>query len=932
MGSDKGTFGQDPNLVHPLRKKPLSIEDPQVVELVEQYISALEAGNTPDRESVLARYPELAEDLAACLDGLEIVLHVAPQVSRQSVRDDASEPAPYGSEPSRTLGEFRLLREIGRGGMGVVYEAEQISLQRRVALKVLPFAAVLKPTQLQRFQNEVQATATLDHPNIVRVFSVGCDRGVHYFAMQFIEGQTLGDAIKDLRKAETERLAKEETSKHTESTPENGEVADSPDSEAESTDTHGSVQAHISTIGSTDDPEFFRSVAQLGIQVAEALGHGHKMGIVHRDVKPSNLMLDAQGHLYVTDFGLAHVQSETGLTMSGDVLGTLRYMSPEQAAGERRLMDHRTDIYSLGATLYELLALKPAFSGEDRLGLLEKVVEGDPQPLRTLNEAIPVDLETIVLKAMAKEPQARYASAKELAADLRRYLDEEEIRAKDPSLTTRAKSRRSRRRRAIGCAADLLIPTAILLTLVFLFLHEGEDADMNSTKSRIAALVVAVNAMLGASSEAKKPPKPPPEPGLTVHYQLLGADPEVEVDTLTMCGSLVQQSDGKYLTAGCINFDPFDYLGPLTRAQVTRWNADGSVDAGFGNDFGRFIHNFGGESGVDVAWDVKVQIDGKIVLVGASDDYSSPWIARLNPDGSFDTGFGNGGVVDDILVFDYAKFYKVTLLSDGSMVAVGDINDPPMCPLLVKFAPDGSIDESFGEDGISVINLGEPSIVLWGKGFTELPDGRLIAPGAGADFDTSAVFMLLPNGWLDPSFGNGGLAEMDFERGGAEYFHDLTVRPDGKIVAVGGTSTDPSHYEVYHGDWILMEQFNIARFNADGTKDRKFVRKGGRQLDLAPGGGCEFTSVELLSDGKILAAGCGDPGIDGTRDIYLARFLSNGNLDESFDQDGWININMMGDETGIGLQVINDHFYLISATGVDPDFGMTQFLGHVWEE
>ena len=287
--------------------------------------------------------------------------------------------------------------------MGVVYEAEQVSLGRHVALKILPFVSVLHPTQLKRFETEARAAAGLNHPHIVRIFSVGCERGVHYFAMQLIEGQSLATVIDDLRTSQEERGASPE---RTTLTP---------------NDTRRIVQAHITTNRSISDAEFFGSVARLGIQAAEALEHAHQLGVVHRDIKPSNLMLDADGQLYVTDFGLAHVRGETELTVSGDLLGTVRYMSPEQAAGKREVLDHRTDIYSLGVTLYELLTLQPAYSADDPAQLRHKVMESRLERPRRSNTAIPENLERIVLQAMARKPSARYAAAQELADDLRRF-------------------------------------------------------------------------------------------------------------------------------------------------------------------------------------------------------------------------------------------------------------------------------------------------------------------------------------------------------------------------------------------------------------------------------------------------------------------------------------------------------------------------------
>jgi serine/threonine protein kinase len=326
-----------------------------VLEAVRAYQTALEAGARPNRQEFLARYPEVAAAVHNCLDALEFVHSAAPSLC-QPVGDAAADGSAPSAGPSlaEPLGDFRIIREVGRGGMGVVYEAEQRSLGRRVALKVLPFAATMDPRQLQRFQNEARAAAGLHHTNIVPVYAVGCERGVHFYAMQYIEGQSLADVIASLKAS-----AGRQRQHHDETTPYHGaDATRSPDT---------APIAELSTVRSTKDPGYFRTVAQLGIQAAEALDHAHQFGIIHRDVKPANLMVDAAGRLWVTDFGLAQVQSDTRLTMTGDLVGTLRYMSPEQALAKRVVVDHRTDIYSLGTTLYELLGLQPAFTGEDRL-------------------------------------------------------------------------------------------------------------------------------------------------------------------------------------------------------------------------------------------------------------------------------------------------------------------------------------------------------------------------------------------------------------------------------------------------------------------------------------------------------------------------------------------------------------------------------------
>jgi serine/threonine protein kinase/tetratricopeptide (TPR) repeat protein len=394
-------------------------------------------------------------DLDACLEALRFLGRAA--AGPRSVVAEAEGAAPAESTLGQ-LGDFRLVREVGRGGMGVVYEAEQVSLGRRVALKVLPLAATLDPRQLQRFHNEARAAAVLDHPNIVHVHAVGCERGVHYYAMQFIEGQTLAALIADLRQPGRPALA-EPTTAH---------VHEAPAAPAADT----APQAAASTERAPRDQIYFRRAAELAVQAAEALEHAHGLGIVHRDVKPANLLLDGHGGLWVTDFGLAHIQSDARLTLTGDLVGTLRYMSPEQALARRVVVDHRTDVYSLGATLYELLTLEPVFGGSDRQELLRQIAFEDPERPRRINKAVPAELETIVLKALEKNPADRYATAQELADDLRRFLADEPILARPAGVVLRLR-KWGRRHRATVTAGVTVLLAALLLGGVALWRELG---------------------------------------------------------------------------------------------------------------------------------------------------------------------------------------------------------------------------------------------------------------------------------------------------------------------------------------------------------------------------------------------------------------------------------------------------------------------------
>ncbi len=439
-------------------------DDPRVLAALHEYQAALEAGAQPDRADYLRRHADIASALAVCLEGLELVQAGVPLL-QQTASDAVA--AIDTIRPEGPLGDYRIVREIGRGGMGVVYEAVQISLGRRVALKVLPFASTFDAKQLQRFQNEAQAAAQLHHTNIVPVFGTGQDRGVHYYAMQFIDGQTLAALIQERRGS---------------SPPARRDQLDQP---VGSADQPTPPLAALSTERSACDPAFFRTVAQLGIQAAEALEHAHQVGIIHRDVKPSNLLIDARGNLWVTDFGLAHCQSQAGLTMTGDLVGTLRYMSPERVLAKRVTVDHRADVYSLGATLYELLTLEPAFRGSDRQELLRQIAFEEPRAPRQINKTIPADLETIVLKAVEKNPTERYATAQELADDLKRFLNDEPIRAKRPTTVQRAR-KWARRHQPFVWTATVSLGVLLVMAVVGLSVSNAQiKAEQKQTKEAL---------------------------------------------------------------------------------------------------------------------------------------------------------------------------------------------------------------------------------------------------------------------------------------------------------------------------------------------------------------------------------------------------------------------------------------------------------------
>jgi hypothetical protein len=384
-------------------------------EATDTILAELRAGRRPDPAAMARRYPTLANQFESHIAQLDAILRCGTAVETSA------------TDLPQELGEFRIVREVGRGGMGVVYEAQQLSLRRRVALKVLPFATLLDPLRLQRFQQEAEAAAHLHHPHIVPVFAVGCERGLHYYAMQFVDGQSAAAVIQGLR--------------HPPENPGPASRGEYPAGE----------RSRSPTRLQTSEPERVRTVVRWGVQAAEALHYAHEVGVIHRDVKPANLLLDRRGDLWVADFGLARLRGGAELTETGDAVGTLRYMSPEQALGAKGVVDHRVDIYGLGATFYELLTLAPVLTGENREEMFHRLLEEAPVRPRLLNPAIPFDLETIVLKALRKEPAERYASAQELAEDLKRFQESKPILGRRPTL--RDRTRAWTRRHALGLTA-----------------------------------------------------------------------------------------------------------------------------------------------------------------------------------------------------------------------------------------------------------------------------------------------------------------------------------------------------------------------------------------------------------------------------------------------------------------------------------------------
>ncbi len=404
-------------------------------ELAEEFASRCRRGESPSISEYVARYPRYGKEIEELFPTVAMMEQL--RIEEKTHRTAAVQQSASASCP-RHIGDFEIIQEIGRGGMGVVYEAEQRSLGRRVAVKVLPKHVFLLDKHVKRFQREAQTAAKLHHTNIVPVFGVGDQDGLHYYVMQLIRGVGLDEIIWMLRgmaDSATEQRDSFGDIRELVRSLTLGKFSAAAgarvDNQTDNSDGHEDGGREIPDISIGAPAEHWQAIARIGIQAAEALAFAHGQGTLHRDIKPANLLIDEDGVVRVADFGLARAVEHSDAGHGEEVVGTLRYMAPEQLRG---VAEARSDIYALGLTLYEMLTLRPAFDNSAKMDAGDRQ---SPAPPKSINPAISRDLETIVLKCLAEEPSKRYQTAAALAADLQRFLEDRPVRARRVSTMER---------------------------------------------------------------------------------------------------------------------------------------------------------------------------------------------------------------------------------------------------------------------------------------------------------------------------------------------------------------------------------------------------------------------------------------------------------------------------------------------------------------
>jgi eukaryotic-like serine/threonine-protein kinase len=910
--------------------------------LAEEFLRRRRGGDRPTPAEYAARYPDHAARILSLFPALELLEGLKPtaeddaRLSEAPVGDGAHSGGgsayPADGHRARRLGDYTLLRELGRGGMGIVYEAEHESLKSRMALKVMHPRFRADRTYLRRFQTEARSAAKLHHTNIVPVFDYGEQEGVCYYAMQCIEGVGLDRVLDDVRRLRDEaysgigagtRGAGQWTAIELVGDPFSGisrglltgrfvnattaflgagldptttAAIDVPATVAISGDraaAEGAVSAASragagsasSSFAGQPDSVYFREVARLGSQVADALEYAHRQGVIHRDIKPPNLLLDARGNVWVTDFGLAKLVEGDELSQSHDLIGTLRFMAPERMRG---VTDPLGDVYSLGATLYELLTLKPAFAQRDQARLIDQITHELPAPLRHHDHRIPRDLETLVLKALAKDPKDRFASAGELGDELRRYLESRPIRSRPVGAMERL-WRWCKRSPGQAAAASLTLILAISTTIAaWIFYHQrvqignslvkARDSEGRAIEARTYAQLQLLEALLARASAGrfshrvgqrfKSLDALAKAAEIAEELKLPAARFDVLRDEAIACLALPDLKEtgqvihrppealsatfDSEMTRYALRFiDTVKVHRVTDGAEIARFSAGGGRSSsvfGFSPD-GRYLATTYQPGNALTVWD----IDRQVVAVNDPGPISRGTAAKFSPDSRrIAVGHQDG----ELLVYDLATgqpgrrwrepgaAYDLAFRSDGAQIAVISGEKGTTCRI-VESASGGEVlsitlpttggGVAWSPDGTSLATTGDDRMIsIWdtatGTRKTTLEGSTNI--GLRAAFHPTGT-LLASNGWesrlrlWDPVLGRRVLSAIS----GSQV---PEFSKDGRIV-------------VARENQLTMYQVDPA------LEYRTFAHTYGRPVD--------YESASIRRDGRVLAVGTDRGGV-----------------------------------------------------------------------
>jgi len=832
--------------------------------IVEDFSARRRLGSAPSVEEYAARHPEHAGDIRDVLQTVSELEDLEPPGSE------------VGPVTGMRLGAYLLERELGRGGMGVVYLATDEELGRRVALKLLPLHATLNPRFLARFRREARAAAGLQHPNIVPVYGVGEHGGVHFYVMRYVDGLALDEVVQaldvSLPDSEAGTLATQLV--HC-ALPGSG----SDDGTAPGPDREGWQVAGVTEDAGRRGAVYARNVARIGKHVAGALAFAHARGILHRDIKPANLLLDGEGRVWVADFGLCKSSDADPLTGSADVVGTLRYMAPEQLRGES---DVRTDVYGLGISLYELLTGKPPFADATRERLFDRVMNHEPPRPRRVEPGVPRDLEAIVLRAMAKLPEERYGTAEALARDLEAYLTGRPIAARPPSVLHLLRLVVRRNRLVAGTIATALV---VLLVASVLYVRgvgvERRERELQLALANLAAAEASmeVDPILSGESLARVPPE---HRGWEWKHFAALADQSIDVvaNGLGRSEDVGLTFDGRLVVAGG---DSSLWVGELTRDER--------------DESERALWRLAPTNGV--VWNVAVAPDGLHAASSTREGRVELWSLSGDP--------------ERVATRDMSFSVNALAFAASSEVLYVGGRDGVVRGFDVALGP---IFEQRGHES-------------WVAGIAPLPDGRYLSCG----FDGALRLGDPAQGEsrLIRSFGD-RLYSVDVDRAGrraAVGGQDHTVRivelETGREPVVLAGHRGAIHRVLFSADgrWLYSasEDKTIRVWDAErGLAARTLHGHRSEVEGLALAAGTTLVSVGRAGTIRRWDAGAGGGflALDGHHaDIWHTRFDPGGERAVTTGRDG--TVRLWDAVTGVPLRVLVGHLYTPTRATFSPD-------------